>query len=265
MNINSKLWLWGHGRQCDNLKDVENPDLRGRPAISKISLSEAARYMGIPNICRIALETVEAPPFDEEVETASDMEQIVWSVLGCGRLDARNDLDEVLRLASKYNNITGGIMDDFFPFANPEKTKKYTPEILHHFANELHNNLSKKLDLWVVVYTKDLDYERLSEYLEQCDVITLWTWNVEDLDKFEDNYRKLRKICPDKRILTGCYMWDFPNQCEIPLDVMKKQLDFHYNMVKSGETDGIIFCHNYVVDLGLEAVEYTRKWIKGHI
>jgi hypothetical protein len=260
MNINDRFWLWGHGRQCDNVKG-KPLDLRGRPRISTISLAEAARYMGIPNICRIALETVESPPFDEEAAACQDLRQIVWSVLGCGVIDARNDLDEVLRLAQKYPNVTGGIMDDFFPTANPEKMTKYPPAVLAKFADRLHHELERRLDLWVVVYSSDFQYP-IKPYLDPCDVGTIWTWNSDDLVHLEETYRQMRVVWgEERRLLAGCYMWNFPGRKAIPLKEMKDQLDTYDRWLDAQKIDGIIFCHNYLVDLGLEAVEYTRNWI----
>jgi hypothetical protein len=32
-------------------------------------------------------------------------------------------------------------------------------------------------------------------------------------------------------------------------------------LLKKGDIEGIIFCSNCIADIGLETVEYTRKWI----
>jgi len=33
-------------------------------------------------------------------------------------------------------------------------------------------------------------------------------------------------------------------------------------MIRSGEIEGIILCSNCIADLGIEAVEWTRQWIR---
>jgi len=267
MKLREKLWLWGHGRQIDNIEDKLNPNLRGRPGISKVSCAEGARKMGIPNICRIVLEPAEKPPYDAELAESKDMEKIVWSILGCGKLDARNDLDEVIENSKKFPNIVGGVMDDFFPNTNPEKTKKYTPEVLRNMRERLHNEAKRHLDLWVVVYKWDFDYENfdIKPYLDECDVATLWTYHPADLEKLDETYEKMRKIWGyDRPLYAGCYMWSFSEKKPIDSEIMKKQLDTYYKWIKEKKIEGIIFCHNYLVDLDIEAVHYTKKWIAEH-
>ena len=45
------------------------------------------------------------------------------------------------------------------------------------------------------------------------------------------------------------------------MDQMKYQLDRYYYWLKKGDLEGIIFCSNCIADIGLETVEYTKKWI----
>lgn len=223
--------------------------------------------MGIPNLCRIVLEPAEKPPYDRELEEAGDMGQIVWSGLGCGVMEARSDFDEVIACAKKFPNITGAIIDDFFPNTNDLKAFTYTPQVLKGIREKLHNNAGRKLDLWVVVYSWDFNYDtiRIEDYLEQCDVASIWTYNADELPKLEQTIAKMReKWGYDKPLFAGCYMWDFPNKRPIPPEMMTYQLDTLYRYLKEGKLDGIIFCHNYVVDIGLDAVEQVKKWIALH-
>jgi len=58
---------------------------------------------------------------------------------------------------------------------------------------------SRKLDVWVTLYTYQLD-PSLSDYLRLCDNVTLWTWKAEDLSKLETNFEKARELAPDSLI-----------------------------------------------------------------
>jgi len=58
---------------------------------------------------------------------------------------------------------------------------------------------SRKLDVWVTLYTYQLD-PSLSDYLRLCDNVTLWTWKPEDLSKLETNFEKARELAPDSLI-----------------------------------------------------------------
>lgn len=264
MKLRDTLWLWGHGRQSENITGLPL-NLRGRPGISNVSTPEAARIMGIPNICRISFNPTERPPFDEELEVSGDMQKIVWSVLGCGEMKCRDDTDEVVRLARKYPNIVGGIMDDFFPGANPEKAKIFTPQVLQQMRRRLHQEAGRELGLWVVVYEWDLREEpyKIKSHLDVCDVATLWTYQAERLSCLEDTYQKMRAVWGEERpLLAGCYMWDFPGRKPIPQELMEFQLDTYYRWLKEGKIDGLILCHNWLVDLDIQAVQYTKKWIE---
>ena len=73
------------------------------------------------------------------MDKLSGCNKVAWSIIGdegSHRTDSGNsDIEEVLRLASKYSNITGGIMDDFF---TPERRTVYTSSVLRGFADKLH-------------------------------------------------------------------------------------------------------------------------------
>ena len=56
-------------------------------------------------------------------------------------------------------------------------------------------------------------------------------------------------------------MWDYGNSCPMPMDRMKYQLELYKKLIEAGEVEGVIFCSNCIADIGLDTVEYTRKWI----
>ena len=98
-------------------------------------------------------------------------------------------------------------------------------------------------------------------HLDCCDVVSFWTWFAANLVSLEDNFRKYREIVPDKPTLLGIYMWDFGNMKPITMDLMKLQLAFALKKFKQGQIDGMIFHCTPLCGLGLEAVEYSKKWI----
>ena len=59
-------------------------------------------------------------------------------------------------------------------------------------------------------------------------------------------------------------MWNFGNMKPIPVELMKLQLDFALEKFKQYEIEGMIFHCTQFVDVGLETVEYARKWIAEH-
>ena len=121
----------------------------------------------------------------------------------------------------------------------------------------------KKLDLSIVWYTHQL-HPSIKGHIDQVDVVYFWTWNATQLVDLEKNFKAFRDICPDVRVRLGVYMWNFNNKAVIPLELMKHQLDCAHRWLISGEVEGLIFHCTPLCDMGLEAVEYSRRWIDTH-
>ena len=98
--------------------------------------------------------------------------------------------------------------------------------------------------------------------MKDVDVVLFWTWKSSDLRHLERNLRRLKELVPGKRVILGCYLWDFSNAQLIPLELMQKQCELGLSWLKSGEIEGMIFLCNNIMDKNLKAVEWTREWIK---
>ena len=48
----------------------------------------------------------------------------------------------------------------------------------------------------------------------------------------------------------------------MPVSVMQKQCQLGLQWLQQGQIEGMIFLASCICDLGLEAVEWTRKWIQ---
>lgn len=128
---------------------------------------------------------------------------------------------------------------------------------------EIHKKMvvrGKKLQLSAVMYTENIS-PRAIHHLKHVDEILLWTWRPPDLEKLEQNFVRLEKLNTGKKILLGCYLYDFEYQRPIPLELMKKQAKLGLKWLHEGRIEGIIFLGNSVCDVDLPAVEWTRKWI----
>ena len=256
MELKDKLWLWGHDAGSQH---TAGGGLFKLPGENKMSPMEGCEYLGIPNMCRVVMGSKPTPPFDDAQEELLGCKRVVWSIIGDCESKRNNnggdDLDEVIRLSKKYPNVTGGIMDDFM---RPERMKVYTPEVLQGFADRLHE---AGLTLWTVIYGHEVK-ESAKPYLEKCDVISYWSWKAEELYSAHESMKRLKAMLPEKSIYAGCYMWDYGNACPMSLEDMSYQLELYKQCLGDGLIDGIIICSNCIADLGLEAVEYTRQWIK---
>jgi len=258
MSLKDDLWIWGQtagshhaaGNNCWNL-----------PGINRMEALEGAKYLGIPNICRVAMGGSPKPPFDDEAKKLTECPKVVWSVIGDASTSRTNtggtDASAVIDISRKYPNIVSGIMDDFF---TPHRMKIYTPQIIGECARQLHE---AGLELWSVIYEHELDTD-VRAHLCHFDAVTLWTWHGKQLERLDAAYEALRKLTtPEQKIYAGCYFWDYGGCCPLPLDTMKFQLEKYREWYESGKICGIIFCSNCIADIGLDTVEYTRQWITG--
>ena len=118
----------------------------------------------------------------------------------------------------------------------------------------------KKLPITAVVYVRQIS-PRLKPYLDEVDQVSLWTWRPADLDHLEQNLTTLERLIPGKSVLLGCYMYDFDQPKPLPVERMRKQVDLGCRWLREGRIAGMIFLATPNVDVGLEAVEWTRKWI----
>ena len=169
--LRDKLWIWGQEAGCHS-KTAERSGWGGIPP-SRMTQAEAAYYMGIERVMMVVFDDKPTPPFDQHAKALTPLKEVVWSVLGdmlSTRNESESDLAEVLRIAELYPNVTGGIMDDFFREGEP----RYSREAVADIRDRLHA-AAMPLHLWMVLYDYQLNLD-VGEFLELCDVITLWTW-----------------------------------------------------------------------------------------
>jgi len=198
-----------------------------------------------------------------------NLKQVVWSAVGAGGLsqhnDDKSDLEEVLRQAAFYPNITGAVLDDFFKSVEGFKTSgsvaRHSVQSIRSMRDRLHGFPQRKLDLWMVWYSYQLDYD-VADYISLCDVVTLWTWKGSDLRLLDENMKKFVKKTGRKRRLAGCYLWNYGERKALDMSGMKYQLDRYYQYIKEGFIEGIVFCSNCIADIGLETADYTKEWIR---
>ena len=256
--IRDRLWIWGHAANS-HTKPYKGKVGWGLSGASRITPTEAAHYMGIPNCVMVVYGNKPEPPFYQEALAMNSLEKVVWSIVGDAsttRTDkGASDLDEVLGLAKRFPNIRGGIMDDFFH----TNRARHTPEALSEFHRRL-NESTRPMDLWVVLYNRQLDQD-FSEHLQYCDVVTFWTMVGSELSDLEGNFERFVAVTRGKRRVLGCYMWNYGEEIPMTIEQMEQQCSLGLRWLKEGRIEGMIFLASCICDLDLEAVEWTREWI----
>ena len=118
-----------------------------------------------------------------------------------------------------------------------------------------------KLPVMAVIYTRQVK-PRARAHIAEVDQLCLWTWRPDDLKHLEANFAALEKIAPGKQLFLGCYMYDFHACKPMPVALMQRQVELGYQWLRTGRIAGIIFLATPIVDFDLEAVEWTRQWIR---
>lgn len=264
-----KFWLFGvRPHQDDVLLGWAKGKGKRKHMWSRITPAEGAFMLDIPNVMMIVCDGQPAN-FSAEAygyaESFIRMKNVQWSVTGSGGFSAGNEEAFICKLAEEYPNVTGAFLDDFF--ADPYKTSGDTPAERDKYAKARMEDIAEKLkkaprplDIHIVYYDHSMDMD-LSIF-DKVTTLSLWTWESEKLANLEDNFLKMEKQFPDKKKMIGIYMFDFPNRCSIPIELMEHQCNFALRMLKEGRIDGIIFEANSVMGIGLESELWLRNWIE---
>lgn len=252
--VRDRLWLWGHVAGSHNSG-------WGLPATSRMTPTEAACYLGVPGVVMVNYQGEPKPPYDQHALALSSLDHVVWSIVGDAGRTSPQEIVRVRDLATKFPSIGAVIMDDFFHAPKPDGSlAPISPDDLTSAKSEL-ANCGRKLPLWVVLYDHQLDLS-VAPYLERCDVLTFWTWRAENLARLEANFERADRIAPEMPKVLGCYMWDYGNKKAMPLGTFRRQCEIGLSWLRSGRIGGMIFLASCICDLGLDAVEWARGWIR---
>ena len=195
-NVRDRFWIF----TCVAGADNDWLERAGLQTVSRMTPAEGAFYLDVPNLIMVRWNGLPAHPFDQYAISFRPLKQVVWSIVGSGGENDKNEAELALDLASRFPNITGVIMDDFFTDEGKGRMELDELKLIRHRLTVP----GRSLDLWVVLYTHQLHLP-VAPYLEQCDVITLWTWNSDDLEYLESSFQQLERLSSCRKML-GCFV-----------------------------------------------------------
>ncbi len=165
----------------------------------------------------------------------------------------------VVSLAAKHPNVTGGFFDDVLLSI---RDGKLTPEQFH----ELHRTLTanRRLKLWTVVYTHELDAARWAPIKESVDVVNLWVWSAKDLVNLDRDLDRCRAIFGNKPVNLGCYLRDYPGHRGVPMDLLKFQWERVAKYLGEGSISGYSILGTTLIDEHIEQAQWVRDFIARH-
>lgn len=166
----------------------------------------------------------------------------------------------------EFPNITCVALDDFknddFHVARPISD-------LQNFMDRLHNNQPRRLDSWMILYTKqfgldaadDADFQK---YVDLFDGIIMWTWEEKDVTLIPEKFEIFKKMVENKRRMAGVYLYNFGEKKQATGKTVKWQLDFWHEKLVKGEIEGIVLHTNTMADLDYEAYDAAVEWMDAH-
>ncbi len=256
--LRDRLWLFG------SPTGSTAPHTRRRTVMSPV---EGALYLGLPNIymnqanagAESKLGRFESP-FEQYAVALRPFKRILWGLVGSGGFTTPEERKEGLELILKTPNFVGTHLDDFFTTKATGKRAVLTVEELAEIRKTL-KAAGRPLEIYSTYYTSLLKLP-LDDYLKLLDGVTFWTWKPEDLVHLESNVAKIKSLAPHLKIIQGCYLVDFTRKVSIPIPAMQRQCEFGLESLKQNRIEGMMFLSNGVMDVGFEAVEWTRAWIQ---
>ena len=284
--VRDRLWIFACCGGDDN-DYLERAQVRGG---SRMTPAEGAFWLNVPNLLLIRSHDQPRLPGGESWRAKTSFEQyaisfqpldrVIWSVVGSGGQGGVGELNPVLQLAKRFPNVSGIYLDDFIVDAKPQPdgTVMGRPALLPaelKRTREQMKSVGKPMEIWVTLYTHEICKPRktasptyrgcdpaLSGFLDLFDVLTLWTWNSDELAALEENLTALEKIAPKKaRIALGLYIWDYHNAKPVPLDLMRHQCESGLKWLKEKRIHEMIFLSNTLLDVGLPSAQFAREWI----
>jgi len=166
----------------------------------------------------------------------------------------------VSRLSLSHPNVTGAFIDDTHGIAGHEN---YVPDAPRRIKETLCGR-NPDLDLWIVVYTHEFDKDYWRDWLPHVDVINLWVWECGNLAHIEEYIRQCRKVFPDKRLVMGVYIRDYPSRAGVPRDLLEIELNAIAKHLEAGDLDGFNILGACLIDQHPEQAEFIRDFISRH-
>lgn len=255
--IGDRLWMWGHHR--DSFKALkgrrENYNL---PYETRIDMAAACKEMNIPG-CFVVRWTnnPKKAELPEYMKQFKDTKRVGFSITD----SAAETFEEKVRLgfeyADKMPNLTSLVMDDFWSGAAKGVD-------VAKIARVKEGTAARNMRLGIVLYADSNGVKgEFKDVLDLCDEITFWFWNGKNVGTIEAQVAKLKELVgTEKPILLGQYMYDFGGRKPLAGTAMETQLAATSRLLSQKAIDGVIFHCTPLVDMDLDAVNVSRRWIK---
>ncbi len=242
--IRNALWLWG--TRPNALQNYGFPQ-------SNMTIGGGLKTLNLYQ----AMMCGSLPPTEEEYGPVNHCCKLFWEMSFGEDFTFQGHLEPIIKLHQAHPNITGVLLDDF---STTEINKGAQPEILARMREAMPDSLQ----LWLVIYSMSLKIPDLSEYLQYADGISFWVWHARELPQIRETVSCCNELSGQTPMILGLYFYDFGDQRRMTTTQMASQVQNAEDLLHDGECEGLCFLSSSVMDIGLETVDWTRKWIGLH-
>lgn len=162
-------------------------------------------------------------------------------------------------LSREFPNVVGAYIDDTFGVA---QHPTYTRDSPRHIKEAVCRH--KLLDLWIVVYTHELDKGYWDDWIDVVDVVSLWIWDSSNLSKTAEYVAQCRRRFPKQRISMGIYIRDYSKRAPVELAMLEAELNAVHRLVQAGEVESYGVLGACLIDQHPEQAELIRDFIHSH-
>jgi hypothetical protein len=170
------------------------------------------------------------------------------------------EAEKVSRLSLEFPNVVAAFIDDTHGVCAHDT---YTADTPRDIREALHRH-NPNLDLWIVVYTHELDKEYWRDWRDDVDVINLWVWESANLPHIEEYIPQCRELFPKQRLVMGVYMRDYTLRAPVPLEMLEIELEAIARHLEAGTLDGYSILAACLIDQHPEQAEFIREFIHEH-
>ena len=253
--VRDRMWIWGTREAPGSTKRSLSAYIQAGPA-------QRAKMLGLRNVFiagGIPLEPGRAKELAEPVARMNGrlFYEVCWSQMTGHASDYEKDIIAAKALAAEFPSLEGVLLDDLT--SQQIAGRGMSVEELQKVCDSFHVG-PKRIPVWGVVYTMNLDHPGLAEYLKPLDGINLWTWDAKDLPALEENLARCEQLAPGKPIILGIYLYDYGAGRPMPLDLLQRQCDQALTWLKQNRIADIVFL---TITPEPKALSFARSWISG--
>ena len=253
LRIRDLLWVWGN-------PEMAEPGQHTLATFANASPAERAQLLGVPNVAMagLGLPRDDAQAFALTADVAGSP-HLVWEIStddesGGPPFAYDETIGRVRKLAAEYPQIEGVLLDDM---STVQIDRGFLPEHIRQIRGLL-GDTHDQVKVWGVLYTMTLDRENIRDYIDELDVINLWTWHAKDVVDLEANVARCETLFPGKPIVVGLYLYDYGDGRRMPLDLHQRQCATALELAHAGRVQGIVLL---TIKDDPDILAWTADWV----